>query len=399
MSKIESKSFDAQLKIDRSVFLGSPNLFTSADLNRQIEAIKYQLDLLDDKTGFVSDMDLSNATLDNAHNILSVTPNYRHIEHKGCDFHPAISNLQINMKGKSVAYLILRAKRVLINYEDDPTHNIAGATFIDGTSQPAASQYVYKDEHFELVDRVNSYADSLVIGILARFTRTQQGTLKIEKNFSGGMVDPITFRSNNVVTETTSYSGEIVPGISYDTALNILQNRLNKLKNSLQPTWASLKDTDKVRFKITDGVLYLRISETILRVRPTQQGHPIVVNLGDFPTSVNNKLLQYFTDLGIVEDYSSFGSFGTCYLVDGSTSGNSSPYKYEGTVMEIWNLCLNLNEHSSNVSVGARQLMEVDLANNKIRTIDSSASFGPMTDGTLIVPQMTVAIPLPGLNW
>ena len=49
MSKIVDKVFDAGKKIIRSVFLGSPNLFTTSDLNRQIEAIKYQLDSLDDK--------------------------------------------------------------------------------------------------------------------------------------------------------------------------------------------------------------------------------------------------------------------------------------------------------------------------------------------------------------
>ena len=89
-----AKAFDASKKIIRSVFKGSPNLFTTSDLNRQVEAIKYQLDQIEDRVGVSSDMRIIPSLTSGT---LSVSFNYTYLEAKGCSFLPGIKTLEINL--------------------------------------------------------------------------------------------------------------------------------------------------------------------------------------------------------------------------------------------------------------------------------------------------------------
>ena len=59
MANIIEKAFDASKNIVRTIFLGKPNLFTTSDLNRQIEAFKYQMDSIENRLGAESDMEIS----------------------------------------------------------------------------------------------------------------------------------------------------------------------------------------------------------------------------------------------------------------------------------------------------------------------------------------------------
>ena len=107
MSKIIEKTFDAGKKIIRSIFKGSPNLLTSSDVNRQMEAFKHQMDLTDDRTGVTSDMEITHS-LSSA--TLSVNCKYSYIRFKGCSFNPRIPLLFINFTPlSSTAYLCLVA--------------------------------------------------------------------------------------------------------------------------------------------------------------------------------------------------------------------------------------------------------------------------------------------------
>lgn len=152
MSRILDKAFDATKRIVRAVFLGSPNLFTTSDLNRQIEAFKYQLDQSDDKVGFISDMTID-ATVNSG--ILGVLPSYTTIKNKGIEF-AGITGLQnetlVSAQNieNGVYVFYLWAEQSLINSGDDPTHGISGATFEDGSYKPAASHYVVSEAHFDI---------------------------------------------------------------------------------------------------------------------------------------------------------------------------------------------------------------------------------------------------------
>lgn len=145
MSRIIEKVFDAGKKIFKTKFRGSPNLLTTSDLNRQIDALKYQLDLLDTKTAVQSDFNLSIDTENK-----KVTFTYSYINVAGCSFQPDKTELGVPFTGASYT-VVLTAKQKLVTYNDDFSHEIAGAKFEDGMSMPAADQHVYYDEKVEIL--------------------------------------------------------------------------------------------------------------------------------------------------------------------------------------------------------------------------------------------------------
>lgn len=173
MSQIIEKEFDAEKKIVRSEFKGSPNLFTTADLNRQIEAIKYQLDQLDAKTCVQSDL---NVIVQDT-GLLTVTGDYTYMNVFGCSFKPTISGLTI--EPAPAVYLLLTAKKNLVTYDDDFSHEISGAKFQDGTSMSAADHYVYYEEQVVLSTTlsVNNF-----IAVLAVISKNSAGEYAVSSN-------------------------------------------------------------------------------------------------------------------------------------------------------------------------------------------------------------------------
>lgn len=159
MAQIITKPFDASKKIIRSEFKGSPNLMTTADLNRQLEAFKYELEMAGKSCCVVSDIEV---TARIALDTLSVSFDYSYIECAGCSFSPEKKTLTMNMAiANSTVYLCLIAEKATVTYDDDSTHEIAGARFADGTSMPAANQIVYKNERLALYQNL-SLAENLV---------------------------------------------------------------------------------------------------------------------------------------------------------------------------------------------------------------------------------------------
>lgn len=224
MSKIIEKAFDATKKIIRSVFLGSPNLVTSADLNRQVEAIKYQLDLLDEKTG----MRIEGANMGALLSGGKLTVNFEHdyIEYKGCRFNPKVRPMTINLTASfPTAYLLLTAQQETLTYETDVSHDIAGAKFADGSSMAAANQVIYKNEAMVLAHFL-PYNNS--IGIIARF-RLADGKLYIDENYTS-VTSPLCFnKQGNVGAGFNPNGGGVYPvvnGDTYDEAFSKIVNFL-----------------------------------------------------------------------------------------------------------------------------------------------------------------------------
>lgn len=150
MSNIIEKAFDASKKIVRSIFKGTPNLLTATDLNRQFEALKSQIDSVEENQRVISDLsvdmyvDYTRMSSGALITKLKVTK----VIAKGCAFSPTIDPkvLENRPAVKGVNYICLVAKKKVVTYEDDFLHEIAGAKFEDGTSLPAANQEVYYDE-------------------------------------------------------------------------------------------------------------------------------------------------------------------------------------------------------------------------------------------------------------
>ena len=181
MSRIINKAFDASKKIVRSIFRGSPNLLTSADLNRQIEALKYQIDKLEERTNVDTDLDINvvsisahernledpTGTMQDSENRVTYTLGY--MRFKGCLFTPTVSPMTIFIgeNEQKKMYIHLVAEKKIVTYEDDFSHEISGAKFEDGTSMPAADNEVYFNEKIVCTENKNE-PNSLVI--LAEFT-------------------------------------------------------------------------------------------------------------------------------------------------------------------------------------------------------------------------------------
>lgn len=168
MSKILEKPFDAAKKIIRSVFKGSPNLLTTSDLNRQIEALKDQMDTMCDYIGCIG---APNIVIDYSFNgsTLTVTVEDSDMWVKGAWFTlPNPLTLSINFTASTgPAYLVLTADKELVTYEDDFSHEISGAVFEDGETLPAADNYVYKNATLALVHTV---LDANIVAVISKFT-------------------------------------------------------------------------------------------------------------------------------------------------------------------------------------------------------------------------------------
>lgn len=177
MSKIIEKTFDASKKIIRSIFKGTPNLLTATDLNRQIAALKYQIDKVESGEGVTSQLVVSahlNAKTDEVLNIfegqeyVTVAFNGADINVRGCTFSPKYPEFRMDAKDMydKEWYIHLIAKKKVVSYEDDFSHEISGARFEDGTSMAAANNEVYYDE--EVVVTSDKKVDNCVL-TLGRF--------------------------------------------------------------------------------------------------------------------------------------------------------------------------------------------------------------------------------------
>lgn len=164
MSAIIERAFNKTQKIIRAVFRGSPNLITTSDLNRQFESMRYQADRIDERIGVVSDLSLKVEVEDNT---WTITPSFTYLEAKGLAFSPAKS--AVSLFSESGVYLCLTADTETVTYASDFSHEIAGASFSDGTSMASADQLVYKNESIVVVKDPSTINN--LVAVLARCTK------------------------------------------------------------------------------------------------------------------------------------------------------------------------------------------------------------------------------------
>lgn len=237
MSQIIAKEFDAEQKIIRSDFKGSPNLFTTSDLNRQIEAIKYQLDQLDAKTCVQSDL---NVTVQNM-GMLMVSGTYTYMNVCGCSFRPIISGLTIELS--DTVYLILTAKKKLITYDDDFSHEISGVKFQDGTSMPAANHYVYYEEQAVLSTTLS--VDNF-IAVLAVISKNSAGDYVVSSNCLTKETSLLRVSMQNYLKDYNPQTyTPIKNGDSYDEAISKIGAKLPLVGGVYPIIEKSLDDSNK----------------------------------------------------------------------------------------------------------------------------------------------------------
>lgn len=236
MSKILEKAFDASKKIIRSVFKGSPNLITTSDLNRQFEALKYQVDKLDEKTGFVITGSRTGLTYSLKSSTLNVTASYEGLIFKGCLFSPTKKDLTINLTSSApYAYLCLVADSEEVTYATDNSHDIAGAKFEDGTSMASANQLRYKNEDYVLVHSYSS-VDNLV-GVLVKFTLKNENVIIDENTIYDG--DSLCFDRGNKIKDLSLSGGSSIGDYPYGVG-DSYEDVFKKIRYFLGPGYVTM---------------------------------------------------------------------------------------------------------------------------------------------------------------
>lgn len=418
MSKIVDKVFDAGKKIIRSVFLGSPNLFTTSDLNRQIEAIKYQLDSLDDKVGVYSDFEFS---IQYGGSLLLVRMGISYVETKGCKFTPAPATLSINFTSTAPAvYVQLLADKETVTYQMDTTHDIAGAKFEDGTSSPAANQIIYKNEELKLSHALTDDKGRLV-AILGMFYLSNAGNVLWFPNFTAKNT-PLAFRKSFVRDLDPSVKGDIQIGDSYDRALSVLENKLN---NRITSNWTSFGYNNTVRYLIKNGTLYIKVnSRRIHYIGAYNLQFTYFCNIMSLKYSEDTpSLFQYFKDLKIPAEnlntytksdqtyayFLPYGEIGSFPIFQRKYPQNSPvrPPRYSFAKVCLA-LVYNIEGELVDIQVGAyiTHQMLIEDNNESSATIYESGCDGLIPwnyyidgvgRGDIIIPNLLGVFPLPGL--
>lgn len=154
MANIIEKAFDVSKNIVRTIFLGRPNLFTTSDLNRQIQAFKYQMDSIENRLGAESDMEISFDSTGSQTRCMVIKGTYFRVNGLNISLPNPSDVFGVDANHGTECYFYVWGNFARKTYTNDPTHEIAGAKFSDGTSMPAADQLVLGDVHYAMTDNI-----------------------------------------------------------------------------------------------------------------------------------------------------------------------------------------------------------------------------------------------------
>lgn len=160
MSKIKAKPFDPSRNVVRSVFRGAPNLLTSSDVNRQIEALKWQIDGLERVAGIYGEgVQLICNSVKSAEDKISfsVSVGWSKLRARGIEF-PELSRRdltieevfdtndddsalrKLNWGSAGALFLGFTYKEKTITFEDNSDSDLVRADFEDGSVKGGADQ-------------------------------------------------------------------------------------------------------------------------------------------------------------------------------------------------------------------------------------------------------------------
>lgn len=222
MAQIINRKFNPTQKIQRTIFRGSPNLFTTSDLNRQFESIQHHLMELSQRTparfdlllkAGVSSTTADNVTTDTFSVTLDMTNSggdkniYAYGIMMDCSSYDGATLTKSVTRGKNVYLIYVIESSHMVSYENDTTHEISGSVFSDGTSKPSADNYVYDDGVMKLVDldelhyyianfkllvtlaefSVDATSSTIVVNTHKFYRNGQQTPFAVESEGSGGI--------------------------------------------------------------------------------------------------------------------------------------------------------------------------------------------------------------------
>lgn len=306
MSAIIDKPFNWANKIVRAVFRGSPNLITTSDLNRQIESLKQELAVLQQSSGIIiSDLSYS---YDNVGN-LNTTGTY--VFCKGVRFNIPLTAQLLATDIIDNKELRLYAKRQLVTYTDDPSKDISGAKFEDGSTQPASDHYVYTDAKIVFVtsDRPNADFEfggsgdyEYVATLLSVFAKSAptQGNYPVS-SYVQSLAVPMGSNITDAYLKRKEFK-QFSP-LSKSDSVNCVPNADDTWGTSVQKLWNRLYSLEKRIF------MEPKVSRNILRP-----------NAGNI--SVNGVSHNVYRDyISITGSTEAFGSYAVeaKYIISGAT--------------------------------------------------------------------------------
>ncbi len=250
MAQIVAKAFDATKRIVRSVFLGSPNLFTTSDVNRQIEAFKYQLDQLDDKVGVLSDMSWSISDLGS--NNYRLTPTFTYLKTKGCDFTSivAANTLDVDLVANTPLYICLFGQTETVTYSDDATHEVAGAKFEDNTSKPAANQICYKASTVQISTTTTPESAANLIAVLAVMNmNSDQTNYTFKKNTITNEQSALLAGSEQLEFIQHMQDAVLKVGDSFSTAINKVASQIHDFVTPFNYSFKTVSQSDVLQWR------------------------------------------------------------------------------------------------------------------------------------------------------
>lgn len=329
MASIIEKSFDVSKNIVRTIFLGKPNLFTTSDLNRQIEAFKYQMNSIEDRLGAESDMEISLTYTDNKISCKVTKGTYFKVNGLSIPLpSPSDEFSMTSPYGQEVYFYVYCSRFVRKTYANDTTHEIAGAKFTDGTSMPSADQLVLGEVYYAITDDLGDLTrdeDDFAF-LIAKMNYVSSDDKYIHLNYKP---------SGDSVMLDSSYS----------------LSHIEKLKNQVSPislssgSWKQSAQGDILfHYRIYHGMLHIICSSVSISLVASSSGSYLGAS-GSFDSEDAIALATHFTKLGyseqsrnlVTSDSSSAGFngifipigrgsvSGTCNLGDGSS------YKVFGT--------------------------------------------------------------------
>lgn len=276
MASIIKKAFDAAKGIVRTEFLGKPNLFTTSDLNRQFEAIKFQLDSIEKRVGAFSDATITAEDLGSGNFRFKVA--FSKLIINGIDFKNLLSSstsFEVDgLEDNKNYYIVIVGSYYTTTYYSDPTHEISGAKFTDATSSPAANQITLRDVSLEITDSPDSITNDFCFVLARVLVDGGSGNTIITENF---------FSSSE---ESVLMSIESVAGRLYDHAYGHTASNMVKLK---------IKDLGAETYTDAEGN-YVGIFNGNLVIKTKIGDSSVLYNTEYSPEST------YWYELGIIRD-------------------------------------------------------------------------------------------------
>lgn len=338
MALIIEKAFDATKRIVRTVFKGSPNLFTTSDVNRQIESLKYQIDQLDGRIGVQSDLTIVCEECQNEQGCIDITLSSTYLEALGVSFQGLLSFprvlQEIPFQYDTKLYLCLRYTTTELTYADDPSHLISGAKFSDGTSAPAANNIVVDSAFFDVSEQPTNEQDWGEFVVLASIVvLSEDDTFVIDKNYTykGG---PLLINQANKVE---SLSPASTPDISVGDTLTDVARKINDRPYRNMSNWV-VSDRSGVSWMIRDNTLFVKVPALTNMDTAIMLNRAAVLPGTDFGTTFDPIAETIFNKLLWI--YSSVSNFKQSWIYIGSIGATQVTGTGTGAITNIQGDCL-----------------------------------------------------------